>query len=149
MCCIIVYYMILYYIILYHIIQPWPERFRPSPPPPGPSLPRPPGALRPISLLRSSLLKFVDSRYSGKSHMDLGIPPFKIKIMLESNPLKSRILVRKLAVQQRCVYFPCLRVHPYACKYALVRDAWWAFARALCIKNGSTNILICMYDSMA
>ena len=30
--------------------------------------------------------------------MGLGIPPIKFKIMLESNPLKSRILVRRLAV---------------------------------------------------
>ena len=30
--------------------------------------------------------------------MGLGIPPLRIKIMLESNPLKSRILVRGLAI---------------------------------------------------
>ena len=30
--------------------------------------------------------------------MDMRIPPLKIKIMLESNPLKSRIVVRRLAV---------------------------------------------------
>ena len=30
--------------------------------------------------------------------MGLGIPPLDIKMMLESNPLKSRILVRRLAV---------------------------------------------------
>ena len=30
--------------------------------------------------------------------MGLGIPPLKIKILLASNPLKSRILVRRLAV---------------------------------------------------
>ena len=30
--------------------------------------------------------------------MDIRIPPLKTKIMLESNPLKSRILVRRLAV---------------------------------------------------
>ena len=32
--------------------------------------------------------------------MDIRIPPLKTKIMLESNPLKSRILVRRLAVVQ-------------------------------------------------
>ena len=31
--------------------------------------------------------------------MGLGIPPLKIKIMLESNPLKSIVLVRRLTVQ--------------------------------------------------
>ena len=30
--------------------------------------------------------------------MDMIIPPLKIKILLESNPLKYRILVRRLAV---------------------------------------------------
>ena len=30
--------------------------------------------------------------------MDMRIPPVKLKILLESNPLKSRILVRGLAV---------------------------------------------------
>ena len=30
--------------------------------------------------------------------MDMRIPPLKIKILLESNPLKPRILVRRLAV---------------------------------------------------
>ena len=35
---------------------------------------------------------------SRKFRMDVRIPPRKLKIMLESNPLKSRILVRRLAV---------------------------------------------------
>ena len=30
--------------------------------------------------------------------MGLGIPPIKLKILIESNPLKSRIVVRRLAV---------------------------------------------------
>ena len=30
--------------------------------------------------------------------MDMRIPPLKIKILPESNPLKSRILIRRLAV---------------------------------------------------
>ena len=34
--------------------------------------------------------------------MDMRIPPIKIKIMLESNPLKSRILVRRLAERGPC-----------------------------------------------
>ena len=33
--------------------------------------------------------------------MGLGIPPLKIKLLLESNPPKSRILVRRLAVRYR------------------------------------------------
>ena len=33
--------------------------------------------------------------------MGLGIPPFKIEIMLASNPLKSMMLVRRLAVSEK------------------------------------------------
>ena len=36
-------------------------------------------------------------KVSGNFPKDLRIPPLKIKILLESNPLKSRILVRRLA----------------------------------------------------
>ena len=50
--------------------------------------------LRKISLLRFSLLGFP---------MDMRIPPLKIKILLEPNPLKSRILVQRLAIHS------CLR----------------------------------------
>ena len=32
--------------------------------------------------------------------MDMRIPPLKVEIMLESNPPKSRILVRRLAVPE-------------------------------------------------
>ena len=35
-------------------------------------------------------------KLSGKFPLDMRIPPLKIKIMLESNPPKSRILVRRL-----------------------------------------------------
>ena len=54
--------------------------------------------VRPISLLRLSLLRLLDSDFPGNSLMGLGIPPLKLKILLESNPLISRILVRSLAV---------------------------------------------------
>ena len=49
-------------------------------------------------ILRFSLLRFVDSESSGKILLDMRIPPLKLKIMLESKPLESRILVRRLAV---------------------------------------------------
>ena len=56
----------------------------------------PKGGVRPISLLRLSPARFLDS---GKFPLDLRIPPLKIKITLESSPLKPRILVlvRRLA----------------------------------------------------
>ena len=37
-------------------------------------------------------------KLSGKFPMGLEIPPLTIKILLESNPLKSRILVWRLAI---------------------------------------------------
>ena len=53
--------------------------------------------------------------------MDPGIPPLIIKLMLESNPLKSRILVRRLAVSCRPLAKPrragrsgTLPIHPRA-----------------------------------
>ena len=35
--------------------------------------------------------------------MDMRIPPLNMKIMLESNPVKSRIFVRRLAVRHGIV----------------------------------------------
>ena len=57
------------------------------------------GCVRPVSILRSSLLRFGDSKLPGKFPMNLGIPPLNIQIRLESDPLKSIILVRRLAVR--------------------------------------------------
>ena len=51
------------------------------------------------------LTKIYGLKISGKSPVDMRIPPQKLKTMLESNPLKSRILVRILAVHPAC----CLR----------------------------------------
>ena len=56
------------------------------------------GDVRPISPLRLSLLRFRDSKSQGNSLWDMRIPPLNIKFLLESNPLKSRILVRRSAV---------------------------------------------------
>ena len=39
-------------------------------------------------------------RLSGKFPMGLGIPPGKLKIVLESNPLKSTMLARGLAADR-------------------------------------------------
>ena len=50
------------------------------------------------------ILRFVDSNFPGNSEipygllMNMRIPPLTMKIMLEANPLKSRISVRRLAV---------------------------------------------------
>ena len=51
------------------------------------------GRARPVSLLRLSLLRLPDSKllFSGEFPTALGSPPLKINIVLESNPLKSRI----------------------------------------------------------
>ena len=56
-------------------------------------------AVRPISLVRLPLLRFVASKLSGEFLLDMGIPPLRIQILHESDPLKSRILVRRLAAE--------------------------------------------------
>ena len=48
-------------------------------------------------------------KFCGKLSMDIRIPPLNIKIMLESNPLKSRILVRRLGVRATVSRRACLR----------------------------------------
>ena len=53
--------------------------------------------LRPISLLKLFLLRYVDSSFRGNSQGHESSTP-KNQILLESNPLKFRILVRRLAV---------------------------------------------------
>ena len=55
--------------------------------------------LRPISLLTLSLLRLLDSNFPGNSLWAWEFHPLRIKIMLESNPLKSRMLVWRLAVE--------------------------------------------------
>ena len=55
-------------------------------------------AVRPISLLTLHPTNIAWLKLSGKFPMGLGIPPLQIKIMLESNPLKSTMLVGRLAV---------------------------------------------------
>ena len=50
----------------------------------------------PTKIISTKIARLKTSR---KSPMRLGIPPLKIKILLESNPLKSRIVVRRLAVE--------------------------------------------------
>ena len=52
---------------------------------------------RPISLLALSLLRLLESNFTGVVALDIRIPPLRIKIMFESNPLKSIMLVRGLA----------------------------------------------------
>ena len=54
--------------------------------------------LRPISLLTWSRL-----RLSGKFPMGLRMPPLRIKIVLESNPLKSPMLVWGLCTLHQLV----------------------------------------------
>ena len=45
----------------------------------------------------SPKLRFVDSQILGNSRLDMRIPPLRLQILPESNPPKSRILVRRLA----------------------------------------------------
>ena len=54
--------------------------------------------LRPISLLTLPLLTVLDSDFPGNLPTYKRVPPLNIKIMLESSPLKSTMLVRRSAV---------------------------------------------------
>ena len=74
--------------------------------------------IRPIFLLRLSLLICL-TQTSRKFPMGLGIPPRKTKIVLESNPLKSRILARRLAARP---VFKSSRWKPdlYVCVYIYI-----------------------------
>ena len=45
--------------------------------------------------------KIARVNFYGKFPMGLGIPPLRIKIMLESNPLKSTMLVGRLGVNNK------------------------------------------------
>ena len=67
--------------------------------------------VRPISLLRISLLRLLDSSFPGKFPIDMRIPPLSINILLESNPLKSRILIQRLAVTSCKYVTSCKDIH--------------------------------------
>ena len=58
-------------------------------------------ALRPVHLLRVSLLRVLESNFPGdplSKFTDMRIPPLRIKSLLESNPLKPELLVGGLGV---------------------------------------------------
>ena len=76
--------------------------------------------VRPTSLLRLCQLRFVDSNFRGKSPMDMRCPPLKLEILLESNPLKSRILVRRLAASRLIVSYRITARHGTARRIASV-----------------------------
>ena len=69
--------------------------------------------IRPISLLRLSLLRLLASNFPGMFPTDLRIPPRNIKILLEPNPLNSRILVGRLAVVREINNYTKLNVSNY------------------------------------
>ena len=52
----------------------------------------------PTNIIHTNIARL---KLSGKSALDMSTPPLKIDIMLESNPLKSTMLVERLAVTLR------------------------------------------------
>ena len=60
--------------------------------------------LRSIRKLGVRKIRLLDSNIFRKSPVGLRIPALRVKILLESNPLKSRILVRGLAVHDPETY---------------------------------------------
>ena len=80
--------------------------------PRGPRRPR----LGEVGSVRStSLLRFVHSIFPGNSPMDMTIPPLRNKHMIESNPLRSRILIWKFAVLLLTLNHLRLILPPCAC----------------------------------
>ena len=57
---------------------------------------------RPSYLLRLSLPRLLDSKFPGNPMWTWEFHPHDIKILFESKPLTSRILVRRLAVRHVC-----------------------------------------------
>ena len=76
-------------------------RWQPPARNPGVSLLKEPARARVAPGLPAKIVpvvRFCRLETSGKFRMDMRIPPLKIEMSLESNPLKSRILARRLAV---------------------------------------------------
>ena len=57
--------------------------------------------IRPISVTKIIPAKIAGLKLSGRFPMDMRIPPLELKVLLESSPPKSRIVVRRLAVPTR------------------------------------------------
>ena len=84
---------------------------------------------------------------SGKSPLDMRVPLLQIRILLESNPMESRILVRRLAVQG-LTHQPCLLNVRHRCHMwgLSLRGSWsWSFPWTLDkespgIQNRSTEM---------
>ena len=76
--------------------------------------------------IRLSLLRLLDSKLPGNSLWAREFHPLKIKILLESNPLESRILMRRSAVihcsAARSMYTLCIYIYIYIyrCIYTYV-----------------------------
>ena len=68
--------------------------------------------MRPISLLTLSLLTLLDSNFPGDSLGTWEFHPFKIKIVLESNPLISTTLAGRLGVLRIAVLQTSVRKIP-------------------------------------
>ena len=68
--------------------------------------------------VRLSLLRLLDSFLPGEFPLDeLASPPLQIKIMLESNPLKSRILVRYIYIYIYTYIHMCVYIYIYIHTY--------------------------------
>ena len=74
-------------------------------------------SLRPISLPTLHPTNIACLRLSGKSPTGLGIPPLKFKIMLESNPPKSTMIVGRLGVNSSNIYIYIYNVCMYVYIY--------------------------------
>ena len=88
------------------------------------------------SLLRLSLLRLLDSTFPDKTPMDMRIPPLEIKIMLEPSPLRSRILVRRLAVPVSVNKYSVYASHCLATQQQkLLSSPWFWVIQANCLRG--------------
>ena len=76
------------------------------------------------------MLTLLESNFPGNPHMGLGIPPLKDNIKLESNPLKSTMLIGRLGVwasrNQKVRPEPILvRYHDVSSCSILLYDVTW------------------------
>ena len=77
--------------------------------------------------------------------MDMRIPPLNIKILLESNPLKPGILIRRLAIMARGGAIFCEGVGPSACCYCPWNGLYHITSYHIILYYIHVYICVCVY----
>ena len=86
---------------------------------------------------RNPQIKVRQLRYSGRSSVDQGIPLLRIKTLLESSPLRSRILVGTWAVCFRYTVFSSIDIQLTVSGYSVTtQDFKVDYRSAACMGHG-------------